>query len=388
MMMKKIKGIYCVVALGVLSACGSGDDAGAFSDPSAIAIDVANDRLFITQARGEILVLSASDFAEIGDQPAVSGDENVEISDDLPDVASGLAVFSTGDTSRLFILGAIPEGDNGLMLNSIRVLDFDGDAFEFASFSPINLSDNDSTTTETDNSFAAILVDQDNTRFYVTDATAGKLYVMSATDGTQILAPLDIAGDPQGMALTDGRLYVCNSSNVAAEQVITVVKVSDFTTTTIDVDMPCDHIAAMANDSGVVLLINHYLDQEVLIRSVNTTTFADTTAIASDDSESYDDGVLNTGSGISSVIAALTLARGSDDRIFGYLSEQDGNLQHVIIDADLSEYALETLSTAAVNVSSGVVFTSGAVGEIAYFIAGAGSVLATEVGSDEVDLHL
>src|SRR4051794_1570830 len=131
-MKNKIKFLTLILITLSFANCSSGSHSGIFSDPSDLAVDSTNDRLFISQARGELFALAASDLAHIGTQPAVSEDNNSTIHDLLPYITTNLGVYSNGSSSRIFIMGALEDESGNSVLNRIRVLDFDGTTYSEA----------------------------------------------------------------------------------------------------------------------------------------------------------------------------------------------------------------------------------------------------------------
>lgn len=377
--------ILAVFSIVSLAACGSSGSFGVYDNTNQLAVDATNDRLFLFEPQGTMFVLTASTRTPVGLTPLVDPDDNnTATSALLPSVVTQAAVYANGAASRIFLLGSLSSGGS-LVTNLIRVLDFDGTSFTEASFSPIELSDADTTTDESDDSFADLVVDQANARVYVSDATQSEIFVLSATDGTQVAGPLPVAGEPQGMALDNGRLYVCNTSTLAAEQVVTVFNVTDASSTAIDLDASCSSLSVASNATGTAMLVRRSDAPQVLIRSVDTTTYAASTAIATTTS-GYNSGLLTSGAGISSGINDTVLSIDASGLLQGYLSEQDGNLEFVTITADLSSYASQTLSVAALNLASGAILSSGGVGTQAFFVAESGSLVSVVLGSTEPDL--
>ncbi|EKD51247.1 MAG: hypothetical protein ACD_62C00296G0003 [uncultured bacterium] len=378
--------IFLVLFSLFLVQCGSDSDPGLFTAVNHVAVDATNDRFFLTEPEQKLFVFTASTQENLASQqPLVDEDTNEDIAALLPRQVSQLAVYAEGTTSRLFILGGVtsPEGTE---LNEIRVLDFDGDDFTETDFSPITLSDGDADTDDSDNAFADLLVDGDNGVVYVTDATAGLLYVLSAVDGTTVSGPYAIAGIPQGLALDNARLYVCNSSVVDAEQVVTVFNTADYTTTAIDLDIPCHQLAVQSNEVGTVMLVRQYDDEVVLIHSVDTTTYALSTPLVAE-TDDYVDGFLTNGHGISSSINGLVLVRDGSDQLHAYLSELDGNVQHVTVSDDLTAYEAETLSTSAANLTDSAALSSGD-GEdsLAFIVSESGALLVVDVETSDIEV--
>lgn len=385
-MKNNIKKWLCILILPLIAACGDGSSVGVITAVNALALDSTNDRVFLSQEGQEMFVLEASTLDDIGDdQPTISEDNDEVTQLLLPEVVTHMVAYTSGSTTRLFIMGAFADSSDNLVFNRVRVLDFDGTTFTEASFSPIEITDGDDATTETDNSFADLLVDQSGSAVFITDASAAKLYVFDANDGTIVTGPITIAGVPQGMALDNGRLYVCNASTVAAEQVITVIKSDDFTTTTIDVDLPCSTIAVQTNDSGTAMMFKRSGDPEVGIYLVDTSTYAAATVIAAAE-EGYTSGSLSSGAGISSVIEDIVMARDSSGIVYGYLSELDGNIQKVTLELDLSSYSHDTLSTTAEYLNEALPLVDSSFNASNVLIASeTGSVVSVEIASDEID---
>ncbi len=381
-MNKVFKLILILLAFTAITSCSSSqrDDYTALNQ---IAIDSTNDRIFLSQSPQEMFVLTASTGALLDvAQPLVSADEDATTSALLPFVVSKMAVYVSGITSRLFVMGAF-ENDAGVtVLNRIRVLDFDGTTFTEVSFSPIILSDDDDTTDETDDSFADIIIDNASGNIYVSDASVGLLYTVSAVDGTEVQVPIAIAGSPQGLSLDNGRLYVCNASANVDEQLITVINTADFTATNIDLDIPCRTIAVSTGSGGTVMFVKNSDAQQIMIRSVDTTTYAASTAIASA-SSSYASGILTADAGISSSIYHMVLVENAG-LIYGYLSELDGTIDFLTFASDLSSYSLATVSTLVSNITHGDAFLMSDDATQVYFVTQTGALLSIDVGVEDV----
>ncbi len=377
------KYFYLLVACTLFAACSDGSTTGVITSVNALVVDSTNDRVFLSQENQEMFVLEASTLDDIGDQPVVGEDTDADTQELLPDVVTQMAAYVTGTTTRLFIMGALADDTGNLVLNRVRVLDFDGTEFSENAMSPITLSDGDATTDESDDNFAAMLVDQDNGYVFITDTSTGALYVLDVDDGTTVTGPIAIAGRPQGMSLDEGHLYVCNSSSVDAEQVITVVAVSDFSTTAIDVDASCLVVAAKSNDNGTALFFKHATDPLVGVYAVDTTTYAAATQLTTDE-EGFAVGSLTSGIGISSEIEDIIIVRDSAGALYGYLSELDGNLEMITISSDVTQYDFTEISTTVeyLSHSAALVDSSGNASDV---LIGSeiGSLLTTPVGSDE-----
>jgi hypothetical protein len=388
--MKKVTKFFLLIAVLIVTqtACGGGSSTGNYIAVNHIAVDSTNDRLFMTEPSQRLFALTASTLEDIAeDQPLVAEDVNEATYALLPNVVAHMAVYTNGTTSRLFIMGSFKNSDGTYALNKIRVLDFDGTSFTQPSFSPIKISDGDGATDETDNTFAALLVDQDNGVVYVTDSTDGQVYGFSVSDGSVLAGPMAVSGNPSGLAFDNGYLYVCNASQTEDEQLITVYDVSDYASTTIDLNMPCTYIAVKSNDTGTVMLVKRQDEQRVDILSVDTTTYDAATAISSEAS-SLNDGYLTDSDGITSVINGIVLVTATDDSFYGYLSEWDGNIEMITIEDDLSAYSLDTLSTSVTNITEGSSLnTSSGDATTAYLISEAGALISVVVGSTEATVN-
>lgn len=368
------------------SACSSSDGYGTFLSANLVSVDSVNDRVFILQNQGTLFALTASTQQAIGTQPLVD-EEDEDLFDLIPSSVSSMVATNNSSSSSLFLHGTIPDESGALVSNQIRVLNFDGSAFSEASFSPITLTNGDATADESDNSFSDMVIDSDNNVLYITDSTAGLLYGINVTDGTQTMTPVTIAGTPQGLSYDNGHLYVCNTSSTEAEQVVTVFDVTDFTTpTTIDLDTPCRDLQAISNSNGTVLLVKSSNTQGLFIHAVDTTTFASSTAISSA-TGTIPSGKLIAGSGITSTIRTISAALDASNQIFAYLGEQDGNIQFISFSVDLSFFTHETLSTSVTSFSDQAALTnSSGIASLLFMAAESGAMAAITPGTTEIEL--
>lgn len=375
------------VLLLLPAGCGNDTPEQLFTEPAAVAVDSVNDRLFILEKDARLLILSASERESIGgDQPVVNRKRLTEIYDLLPTTPTAAALFSTGGVSRLFIAGGQPEA-GGVVMNRILILDFDGTTLSVSPLSPIDLSDGDVTTDESDNVIGSLLVDQANARLYVTDSSGGRLYVFNTEDGTETAAAMAIAGVPNRMALADGRIYVANNSDVDLEQVITAVDTSDFSTTAIDLDIPTEDLAVASDGVGTILLAKESGTQRVVVETLDSTTLAVADIVAGDGSVL--DGQMLPGSGLTSAVGNLFLAPDASGILFGYVAQADGNIALLTFASDLSSYTSTTLSTVTKVVDGMTLFTGSAeVGNLVYMVAsGSGDLLFTSVGTSDIDVR-
>ena len=375
-----------IILFFTLAACGGGSTDEVFGNPVLTAVDSINDRLFVAETDGVIEAFTASTTDAIGDQPIVENDDDDAIHNLLPVTPTNTAVADVDGVSRLFITGAQADADGNNVLNQILVLDFDGSAIVEAGFSPIVVGDGDDATDDSDNLPGGLQVDATNNRLYVTDASAGRLSIFSTDDGTEAVASMAVAGIPNKMSLNGNRLYIANSTSTDADQVITVVNTDDFTTTAIDLDIPTNDISVLSNDAGTVMLAKNSRLQQVLVRTVDTTTFAASTAIPVGDSSAVD-GEINSGNGVTASIGGVVLAKNSSGTLYGYVPQADGIVELLTISSDLSSFVAVQLTTVTeiLEKPEVLVDTSGN-GVIVYIpVSGSGDLLFTDVGSDDVD---
>lgn len=370
------------IILLLFSACGKNGPNESFTSPTLVAVDSTNDRLFVLENNGILSILTASTREAIDPQPFVNGKRETAIHDLLPISPMHFKVMTVGATSRLFITGSMADTAGNTVFNQILVLDFDGTTLATASFSPITLSDGDDTTDETDDVPGGLEKDTAGSRLFVTDATAGRLFILSATDGTEAAASIAIAGTPNVSSLTGNHLFIANSTDTEDVQLITVVNTDDFTTTTIDLDATTVGIAAAENGNGTVLLAQKADGTGVLIRSVDTTTYTAATEMAVSDS-SAENGQLTSTHGISSLAGDVVLTNTSSGTILGYVPQADGNITRVDFAENLSSFTATTLSTATRFLTGSDLLTDSSGNGVTLYMAarGTGDLVYTDVGS-------
>ncbi len=380
-----MKKFILLLPLFLLSACGSDGSVNPFRQPQVIAVDSTNDRLFIMEKERRLFIATASTRDGIGDQPVVNKSRNEDIYDLLPLTPTHMVVINSGSTSRLFITGSQEDDDGNAVTNRILVLDYDGSSLTVSSLSPLIVSDNDGATDDTADSLGDLMVDTTNARLYVTNTTKGFLASFNTDDGTTANANITIAGSPNTMSLDSNRLYIANSTSTDSDQVITVMNTDDFSTTTIDVDIPTDGIAALSNSNGTVLLAKQSNAQVVLVRTVDTGTFADSTAIAAGDN-SVNDGQIDSTVGITSVVGEVFLAKDADGIVYGYAPQADGNVEILTIESDLSSFVSTTHDTTPTLLQDmAVLLNDDGTGNTVFVVAvGTGDVLFNEVGSTQI----
>lgn len=374
-----------LIVLLILIHCGSDSITDDFGQPSLVAIDSTNDRLFILEEEGILSILTASNRRAIGNQPFVNSSREKTIHSLLPTAPMEIEVIAIGSTSRLFISGT-RTADDRRVLNQILVLDFDGTSLS-QPYSPIAIQDADPTTDDTDNVLGGMEIDPARSRLYATDSSLGALYTLSINDGSAAAAAIILTGNPNELSLDGNRLYITNSTATAADQLITVVNVDDFSATTIDLDIRTDGIAAFSNSSGTVLMIKQRGVQRVHVHTVNTTTFAGSTPIPVGDS-SAENGLLSSSSGLSAAVGDLLLTRNASSTLFGYLSQSDGIIKQITFAQDLSSFTVSSLETITkVAEKMAVLNDSNGDGSIVYIASAAsGGILFTDVGSSSISV--
>lgn len=397
--MKFLKSILVAVLLLSQLNCSSSSSQGAFLAPRSLAIDSTTDRLFVYESGQLMLVYTASTQEGLGNQPVISNsDDDATLRALLPESVTQMVAYNVDATNtRLFFLGQSTQSSTGSSVtNQLTVLNFDGSTFTADDLSPIVLSDGDSGTTDTDNSFYDMVLDQENGLVYVSDTSAGVVHVISATDGTVAAGPLTVAGSPSGLSLNDSRLYVCNVSSTTAEQVITVFDVSDYSSTTIDVGEPCGQIKVVSNDLLTVFLANITDRTRVLIQQVDTSTYDSSTDVSVQSaSEIGGDGFLsgdesltvgdetNSG-GLTSAVNGLLLYATSSS-VFGYVGQADGTIQFLAIDSEDNSYSSQSLLTSVTLLSDSKSFANGTVA-YGYILGESGALLSIGLGTADVDV--
>lgn len=383
--MKKI--FFLTITLCILS-CGSSSVSELFNEPRLLAVDSTNDRLFVLENDQILILLTASTREKVGTQPMVNDERLTDIQSLLPSSPTHMVAESLGGSTRLFITGVQADAAGDQVTNQILVLDYDGTNLTEAAFSPIIVEDGAADTIDTNNILGGMLLEQDNDRLYVTDATAGALYILTASDGSAAAAPLAIAGTPNAISLDDNHLYVANNTATAANQLVTVVNTDDFSTTTIDLDIPTDDIAVATVASGTILLAKQSNLQKVMIRTVDTTTFVTATAIPVGDTSAAN-GEITSAGGISSSVGILSLLADDAGTPYGYVPQSDGNITLISFASGLGSFTATTLSTVT-KVLSSIDRYNPADGstDVVYMTASSsGDLVFTDLGSSSVSAH-
>lgn len=378
----------CFAVVFLANACTSGGGAGDFLNTKALAVDSVNDRAFFIEANQQIFVRNAAANSSLGDQPVI--DEDREADDDLlelvPELVSHAVAYPSGSDTNLFLLGSNTDAEGVTTLNVISVLQFDGDEFSEGVFSPVALDDGDAATDESDDSFSAMVADVANEQIFVADFTTAQIFVLDATTGENKFAPIAVQAEPIALSLDGDSLYVCHADDTLNEHV-TVINTTDYTEQTFTINAPCQNITVASNANGTVLAVKRDDAAVVDLYVVDTDDFS-LTPIPTDE-EDFTDGQLVSGFGFTSTISAMLLTQGTDGKIYGYFAEQDGNVQVVTVEADLSEFSHQTISTSALNYLSGAAYVND-VGEAprVYFIGEAGFVLSVENTNGDLDADL
>ncbi len=370
-----------------LTACGSGGTDSVFEQPQLVAVDSTNDRLFVLEDEGILFALTASTQESIGDQPLVNDETQTEIFDLLPPTPTGMTAMASGSSSRLFITGLMANVDGDSVLNQILVLDFDGTTFTEADFSPITVGDGDDATDNTGDILGGMEVDEDNSQIYVTNTSRAQLLVFNTSDGSQVGTAIAIMGVPNRMSLDGNRLYVANSDDDEANQLITVVNTDDLSTTQIDLDAPLDDISVVSTDSGTLLLAKQSNAQRVFVQEVDATTLAAATDIAAGD-DSVSEGEINSTLGITGSVGGIIGSKDSSGNLYGYVPQSDGNVVILNISSDLSSFtATENETVIRIFESIDLLVDSSGNGQFVFMTAsGTGDLLFVQVGSDDLDI--
>ena len=374
----------CVVAC--VAACGGGTSSD-FDNPTALAIDSINDRVFVFESNQNIHVRTASTNKKLPDQPVLNSDDDADadLLDLVPQLTTQAVAYADGDETRLFLLGA-HSSSSGTVLNQMTVLDFDGEDLSEAAFSPVTLTDGDEATDETQAVFVKMILDQDAGLIYILNSTTAEIFTIDATTGEAVGTPIAVAAEPVDMALLGTQLFVCHADADLADSV-TVVNTDDDSLQTVTLGSPCQKIAVAQNDNGTVLAVRSASAQTVFLNHFNSDDLS-LTPIATDE-EGFTDGQLLSGAGITSSVSALVLTANADATISGYFAELDGNVEFVTIAADLSEFSHEKFSTTAINYSDGAALLNDD-GESShvYFIADTGFLLSLENQDGDLDGEL
>ncbi|HBF12305.1 MAG TPA: hypothetical protein DDW49_02785 [Deltaproteobacteria bacterium] len=369
-------------------SCSSSQVSNRYNQPVLVAVDSTNNRLFILEKEGRLFALSASSRSTLVNSPLVNKHRNETIYDLLPSVPTHVAVVTVGGTSRLFISGLLANDDGDLVSNRILVLDFDGTTITEASFSPIIVGAGET------NVLGGLEADNTNLRVYVTDTTGEDLYFFNAEDGTEDNTSIAILGAPNEMSLNGNRLYVANSSTDAAEQLITVVNVVSFATSTIDLDVPTDDISVITNsnldeDNNKVMLVKQSNLQRVLVHKVAATFDSSTAIPVPESNNTADDGEINSTNSISSAIGSVLVTKTSDGTLYGYVPQSDGYVSLLTIQADLTTFVADELFTSAEAFQNIDVYTDGSGnGDTIYTPASAtGDLGYSKVGNDSISIQ-
>lgn len=366
----------------LLGACSSGSGSGLFVEPISVAVDSANDRLFVLETRGQLFVLMASTRGNpigLPNQPLVDDGHLTAVHDALPTTSTNMLAVTRGDGTRLFISGTQSNEDGELVQNRVVVIDFDGTTASLSDFSPIEIGTPDNAT------IGGLALDPDAARLYTTDALGGALHVHSVETGEEVIDPIDIAGRPNKMCLAGSQIYIANNADNETEQVIGVLHTDNDTFTTIDLDVPTNDLAALTTAAGTVLLAKHSTEQRVLIRLVDETGFNGAIEIATT-SEGFEDGQLSAINGITSSIGGVILTRSTSETVFGYVPQADGIISLLTFTDDFDSFAAQNLASTAEVIEGGTVYQNEDGLGLTVYMAGrsSGDLVFTDVGSEGV----
>lgn len=378
----------------ILTNCGNEEFFSLYDSPQIVAVDSSNNRLFILESDRTFWIKKASDRTDIGAQPIlVEGRGDTEdLFDSLPNTANHMAVMAVNGTSRIFISGTQRNNNGDLVFNQILVFNFNGTTLTEASFSPIVTEDNSDDTTDSSHTIGGLAVNEANSQLYVTinenddDTVNQRLFVYDATDGTES-QEIEIAGSPNKMALDNNRLYVANSNSNQSS--ISVFNANDFNEapTSIDLSQAIDDISVISNSNGTVLAAKQANDQRVFIRTVDTNTFDDSTAISAGNN-TIEDGELDEDRGLNSVVSSVLLTKNSNGQVFAYVPQVDGHIALVTILSDLSSMTSEDIETFARVFENVAVYTNDSGNGLQIFspASATGDLLFADVGEDAVGL--
>jgi len=229
---------------GVLGC--SSNDQSLLEFPSIVAIDSANNRVFvIDNQRGGIYLVNPQ-TNKVQDNGPLLASPPPEV---LPVFPSNGVVNDMGNgLSRIFVVGLNDAGPQ----NQVVVLDFDdAGGIRGASYNPIQVN-----AAGTD-VLVGLAVDPGAGLLFVTDSTANQLHAYNISDGSEVAnSPISITDSPGRMSFdaTSGLLAVSSlqsnsvsfidPTNLAAAPI------------TLDVGMFTRDVAVLSNPSGTILFLS------------------------------------------------------------------------------------------------------------------------------------
>ncbi len=391
--------LMLAAVLAFSSHCGGGSESssGTVRAPDLVAVDSANSRVVVLdEGRAALSAIDATGHSLISGGPIIGAHDNTSLYPSLS--AEPLDVVATpspsaSTTTRIAVVGSVRDASTGVAIsNRVYFFDFDGSAISAPSFSPISADDGDSATDDTADVLTALAVDAAGGQLFVLNKTDSALHVYSLSDGTEAaVSPIALTGTPSRMALDGdlGVLFVGSSDGDEAAQVLTVVDLSDLSSSEIALGIPVRDLSVVSAAAGTVLAAVQSDDAALLFYTVDTLTFASVTQIgtitnSTETTDTNDDSreeTLITGS-----LSQVELVEASDGRIFAYASQSDGNLLVAALSADLatlSSFALETRNELQGGVAARLDTGTGFASEIYTASTQDGLVVYTPVGDED-----
>lgn len=395
----RVTRFFIVVYLLCFAACGGSDADNILAHPASLAIDSSNSRMVVfDETAAAFSVVSTSANTVVAEQALIDKNHNTTLFDYLTAAPVDAAVIpspASSTTSRVFVLGGFSDPTSGEHVdNRVVVFDYDGSTVSMPSFSPVKVEDDDATTDDDGNVLASIAADTTTGRFFVANKTLTELFIHSTSDGSEdASSPIDVTGTPGRMLIDPDlrRLFIASTSETAGEMVVTTLNLDNFADKTeITLDFPVRDLAVASTGIGTVLAVLPADDARIDIYQINTTSFDSVTAIGAgsvgntSETSSTSDGSSQE-TVITGVLAQVELARASDDTLFAYATQSDGNLFVVEIAADLASFtsfALETGNTLQNGISSLKDTTTGDTTDIYAASPQSGLVIRADIGED------
>jgi hypothetical protein len=325
--------IFLGLGLTGVSACGSGDDS-LLLFPSIVAIDSANNRVFVVsnQDNGLALIDPVS-LTLVGEEALLNADGPFL----LPNFPSNAAVASLGRVSRLFIIGV----NNASPMNQITVLDYNGIILVPAPFSPIAVSG------QAGDTLVGIAVDPANGLVFVSNSTTAQVHAYDISNGAEVVgSPVALGGMPGRLQYDSGlgRIVVSNltttqvsyldPANLAAAPVA------------IETGILTRDAASVTNASGTVLFVSGNQQNTARVFRVDLTTPANTTQIF-EVLPPAPTGPPPAGNLLTGTLNQVRADILTDGRVGGYFTQSSGDL----LALDLSSN-LNTLTPALVTIGA------------------------------------
>lgn len=396
--------LFLCVAVAAVS-CGDGSSApNMLSTPKVVAVDSSNDRVAVVDEAGQgfaaLSFINAATDAVILGQPAISRTLNTSLQSLLTASPLGIVAAAspaTATTTRAFVIGAVTDATTGdLVTNRIAVFDFDGTTPTVPSFSPISVSNGG--TTDTTIALSQIALDDSQNHLFVIDKTNNKLHVYSTVDGSEdASSPINLINDPQGfinlptaMAIDTRlrRLFIASNAGVElAQQIVTSYNLDNLSDTTqFTVAYRFSSIDVVTNAAGTVLA-GIVMDQPLLAllqidaAVTSATEIATLTNTASTTTTDETTATLITGT-----LSVVKAVRDSQDILYVYAGQSDGNTLVAKVSADLTAvttFALATSNGLQESIDSLNDPTTGTSEKLYISSVGGGDVISTAVGDTD-----